>query len=46
MLPEEEWDTHFTEQFPLTGYHEEEVWLKPNYSHVWLAPAPVVIPIQ
>ena len=46
VLPEEEWDTHFTEQFPLTGYHEEEVWLKPNYSHVWLAPAPVVIPIQ
>ena len=46
VLADGEWETHFTEQFPLTDYHEEEVWLKPNYSHVWLAPSPVVIPIQ
>ena len=45
-LPEEEWDTHFGESFPLVGYYEDEVWLKPAYSHVWLAEDQVVVTVQ
>lgn len=46
VLEEAEWETHFTEQFPLTGYHNDEVWLKPQYSHTWQAENPVIITIQ
>lgn len=45
-LPEAEWETHFGESFPLVGYYEDEVWLKPQYSHVWLAENPIVITVQ
>ena len=45
-LPEEEWDTHFGESFPLVDYHEDEVWLKPQYSHVWLAENEIVVTVQ
>ena len=45
-LPQEEWDTHFTEQFPLKGYYEDEVWLKPHYSHVWQAENEIVVVVQ
>ena len=45
-LPEEEWDTHFGESFPLVGYYADEVWLKPQYSHLWLAENPIVITVQ
>lgn len=45
-LPEEEWDTHFGTEFPLAGCHEDEVWLKPHYSHVWQATVPVTVTIQ
>ena len=45
-LPEAEWDTHFGESFPLVGYYADEVWLKPHYSHVWLAENPIVVTVQ
>lgn len=45
-LPEEERDTHFGESFPLVGYYDDEVWLKPQYSHVWLAENPIIVTVQ
>lgn len=45
-LPQEEWETHFTEQFPLKGYYADEVWLKSHYSHVWQAEKEIVVTVQ
>ncbi len=45
-LPEEEWETHFGLEFPLADYYEDEVWLKPAYSHLWEAENEIVVTIQ
>lgn len=45
-LPEEERETHFGVEFPLTDYYEDEVWLKPAYSHLWEAENEIVVTIQ
>ena len=45
-LPEEEWETHFGLEFPLADYYEDEVWLKPAYSHLWEAENEIIVTIQ
>ena len=45
-LPEEEWETHFGLEFPLADYYEDEVWLKPAYSHLWQAENEIIVTIQ
>jgi hypothetical protein len=45
-LPEEEKETHFTVELPLADYYEEEVWLKPQYSHLWQAENEIIVTIQ
>ncbi len=45
-LPEEERETHFGLEFPLADYYEDEVWLKPAYSHLWEAESEIVVTIQ
>ena len=45
-LPEEERETHFGVEFPLADYYEDEVWLKPHYSHLWEAENEIVVTIQ
>lgn len=45
-LSPEEWETHFGESFPLVGYYEDEVWLKPHYSHLWQAENEVIVTVQ
>ena len=45
-LPEEERETHFGLEFPLADYYEDEVWLKPAYSHLWEAENEIVVIIQ
>lgn len=45
-LPEEERETHFGLEFPLSDYYEDEVWLKPHYSHLWQAENEIVVTIQ
>ena len=45
-LPEEEWETHFGLEFPLADYYEDEVWLKPHYSHLWQAENEIIVTIQ
>ena len=36
----------FISEFPLNGYQEDEVWLCPNYSHVWTAEVPLEIVVK
>ncbi|MBQ8822958.1 MAG: DUF4179 domain-containing protein [Lachnospiraceae bacterium] len=38
--------TTFVEEFPLNGYSGDEVWLSPNYSHVWTAQEPIEIVVK
>ena len=45
-LPEEERETHFGLEFPLADYYEDEVWLKPAYSHLWEAENEIIVTIQ
>lgn len=45
-LPEEELETHFGLELPLADYYEDEVWLKPHYSHLWEAENKIVVTIQ
>lgn len=45
-LPEAERETHFGVEFPLADYYEDEVWLKPHYSHLWEAESEIVVTIQ
>lgn len=39
-------ENSFREAFPLKNYFDEEVWLCPQYSHVWTAEEPVTIVVQ
>lgn len=38
--------TTFISEFPLKGYQKDEVWLCPNYSHVWTAEKPLEILVK
>lgn len=37
---------HFLNTFPLKDYPYEDVWLCPNYSHVWTVEEPVTVVVQ
>lgn len=43
---EEEFTKTFIWKFPLKGYYEDEVYLVPDYSHVWKAKKPVKISVK
>ena len=43
---EEEFANMFILKFPLKGYYEDEVYLVPDYSHVWKAKKPVKISVK
>ena len=38
--------TYFYDEFPLKNYPHEEVWLKPHFSHNWVAKDRIVITVQ
>lgn len=49
MLGEEDENgrnTFFYDEFPLRNYPYEEVWLTPQYSHLWQPEKPVEIPVS
>ena len=45
-LPKEELENCFGLELPLVDYYEDEVWLKPHYSHLWEAENELVVTIQ
>lgn len=45
-LPKEELENCFGLELPLVDYYEDEVWLKPHYSHLWAAESELVVTIQ
>ena len=45
-LPKEELENCFGLELPLVDYYEDEVWLKPHYSHLWEAESELVVTIQ
>ncbi|MBQ6712025.1 MAG: DUF4179 domain-containing protein [Clostridia bacterium] len=45
-LQKEELENCFGLELPLVDYYEDEVWLKPHYSHLWEAENELVVTIQ
>ncbi len=37
---------YFIETVPLKDYHESEVWVRPSYSHLWVADEPVEVIVK